>query len=529
MARLKLYQIFFSILTIFLLVGCSDDASSSNKESEKKESENQDKAKTLKMAFYEEPATLDTHLVPSAAAAHIAANIFETLLTVDSNDNIQPMLADSWEMSDDGLSIIFHLREGIPFHNGKEMAAEDVVASMNRWIEISLYGQQVFGESKFEEIDQYTVKLVLEEPTSIALTVLAFGSGHFPAIMPKEIIDNAGPNGVQEYIGTGPFKMNEHRKDQYINLVKHQEYKPRSEKSDGSAGARLALVDEVYINFVKDPSTRIAGVMSGEYDISLNIPSNSVGQLENDPNINIHVEPSGNLELYFNKKKGVFTDKNVRQAVAAGIDYDEIMQNAFYDEKYYDLTHNVMLKRQENKWNSDNGKDLFNVHDLDKAKEFLAKSSYNGEEIVILTRRDTDAMYKSTVVLQQQLEQIGIKSKLEVVDGATYRELRTDENAYDIFPVTNVPRAEPLTSPFFAQNNLGFTDSKELEAIVAEFNSKKSIEEAIPLYDDLQAWFWDYLPIIKLGDMTNINASQKNIENFKYADSMMLYNVEVLD
>src|SRR5699024_9422524 len=109
------------------------------------------------------------------------------------------------------------LREGIKFHNGKEMIAEDVVTSMNEWIEISGLGKEYFVGAEFKEIDDYTVELILKEPLSTALLILAYGGGNLPAIMPKEIRENAGAEGVKEYIGTGPFKFEEWKQDQHLH------------------------------------------------------------------------------------------------------------------------------------------------------------------------------------------------------------------------------------------------------------------------------------------------------------------------
>lgn len=526
----KFSSILLFVLTMILLVGCSGEkevVSDTNSPDEGKKSESV--AKKLNVAFHDEPPTFDTHISSSQAAADIAGNFFETLVTTDLEGNIQPMLADSWELSEDGKTFTFHLRQGVLFHNGDEMVADDVVASMNRWIEISNYGKTQFAGSIFEKVDDYTVKLIRQEPSATALTQLAFGAGHFPAIMPKKVIDSADKTGITEYIGTGPFKIKEHKQGQYIHLTKFEEYKPRSEKSNGAAGARNALVDDVFIHFVSDPSTRVAGSLSGEYDIAIRIPTDNVGPLENKSDINLHVKPSGNLEMYFNKKKGLFTDKNARHAVAAGLNMSEIMNNALTSEDYYDLTHNIMLKSQENKWNSDIGKDLYNVHDIEKAKELLAKTDYNGEEITILTMRSLDLMYKATVVIQQQLQQMGINAKLETMDRATYDERRRDENGFDIFLVTNIPRPEPTSSPFFNRADIGFTDDVRIDELLAEFRGQKSIEDALPIYQDLQKWFWDYLPIVKIGDMKIINVTNKKVKNFQYNDSMILYNVEVSD
>src|SRR5699024_5966228 len=122
----------------------------------------------------------------------------------------------------------FKLREGVTFHNGKELTSEDAVASMNRWKD-SLGSRGVFTDAEFKEIDKYTLELQLPEPLSVALTVLSYSNGGFAAIMPKEIIENAPEEGITEHIGTGPFEFVEWKQDQYIHLTRYDDYVPREE------------------------------------------------------------------------------------------------------------------------------------------------------------------------------------------------------------------------------------------------------------------------------------------------------------
>src|SRR5690606_13861415 len=133
--------------------------------------------------------------------ADVGRHIFETLVTIDSEFNVQPILAESWEQSDDGTTLTFHLREGILFHNGEEVKAEDVIASLERWVRLSSLGKADFEGATMEAPDDYTVVITQPAPVSTALTTLAYGGGNFASIMPKEIVKNASDASVEEYIG----------------------------------------------------------------------------------------------------------------------------------------------------------------------------------------------------------------------------------------------------------------------------------------------------------------------------------------
>src|SRR5690625_4487556 len=194
--------------------------------------------------------TLDQPTDAATADRNTARLIFETLMTVDSDYNPVPMLAESVN-TEDNKTYTFHLREGILFHNGKEMIADDVIASMERWLELSTITGNIFEGATWTAKDDYTVVLELQQPSSLTLDTLAT-SKQAPGIMPKEIVESATAEGVEEFIGTGPYEFVEWRQDQYIHYKRFDDYQPREEEADGLGGKKEALLDEIYIHFVPD-------------------------------------------------------------------------------------------------------------------------------------------------------------------------------------------------------------------------------------------------------------------------------------
>src|SRR5699024_9679970 len=146
---------------------------------------------------------------------------------------------ETYEISEDGKIITFHLRQGITFHNGEEMTSEDVIASLERWQEKSSQAKTYHGETVFKAEDDYTVIAEMNESTTLDMYVLA-DMTQFASIMPKEIIDNASDDGVQEIVGTGPYHLEEWKQDQYIHLKKFEDYQSRTESADGLAGEKKA-------------------------------------------------------------------------------------------------------------------------------------------------------------------------------------------------------------------------------------------------------------------------------------------------
>lgn len=535
----KLFRSILLIFLIVLLIGCSEQSEDEEAISDEtgEETSTQEDSETvdresdqgsdgeLRVAYSAQPPTLDLHLSTAAATTEIMGQIYETLITVDSEYNIVPLLAESYEQSDDGLVITFKLREGVLFHNGNEMKAEDVVASMNRWKDLS-GGRGQFDDSIFEEVDEYTVELHLDKPLSTALTALSQGGTTFAGIMPKEVIEEADADGVNEFIGTGPFKFVEWAQDQHVHLEKFADYQSLDDPTDGLTGKKEALVNDIYFEFVQDPSTRVAGLQSGEYDLAQSIPIDNALLLEDDPALETHVVPSvSTLLLIPNKEKGFFADEKAREVLAAVLDMDEILEAAFSDDKFYRLSHGMMLEPQEANWYSEEGKDMYNQKDPEKAKQLLDEMGYDGETIRIATDREYDIHYNASVVLQGQLESIGMEVDLQVYDWATLLDITDDPDAYELNIMGHSLRPDPTAIYYFDPDDAGFTDSEELEQLLDEFRSQPTLEDTKDVFDRLQKWHWEYIPAIKIGEYSRADIAQDNVEGLQYMGRMLLWNV----
>lgn len=511
-----MFRRLLSLVLVIGLVGCStsDEGVGNN-------------TSTLDVAYAVQPPTIDPHTSNTSATSDIARNIYEQLIAFDENNEVKPLLAESYEESDDGKSIIFHLREGVTFHNGKEMTADDVVASMERWRGLSGKAMAFFSESKFVKEDDYTVVLEMDKPLTIAKYILAM-STTFAAIMPEETIGDADvATGVKEHIGTGPFKFVDWTQDQHIKLEKYEDYQSPSGNASGLVGKREALVDKLTIHFVQDSSTRTAGIQTGEYDIAMNIPSDNAEQLKEDPNLKLLIEPLGFLTSIFNKKQGLFTNQKAREAVNLAVDKEEVMLSAYASDEFFTLEHGLVPERSVD-WYNDEGVEAYNAYDPDRAKQLLQEVGYNGEPIRIITTRDYEDYYNGGVVLQQKLEQIGANVKLDVYDWPSFLEKRTDENAYDIF-ITGFLQATDPTQIQYLDSRYeypGWTDHPAFDELLDELVTAPTSEKAKEIFTKLQAENWEYLPAIKYGDYKRPHATRKNISNFKYFHGPIFWNVK---
>jgi peptide/nickel transport system substrate-binding protein len=182
----------------------------------------QKKGGVLKVGNLGEPPTLDAHWTTATITEVLANHIYEGLYSVDAKAQPIPMLAEGMPaVSKDGLTYTFKLRQGIKFHNGKEMTSADVVASLNRWGAQSTYGKTLYARvAEVRAIDKYTVEMKMKERTATVLISLAIPN-NFAAIYPKEVVDKFKPaEKSTEWIGTGPFKLVEWKPDHHIKMVR---------------------------------------------------------------------------------------------------------------------------------------------------------------------------------------------------------------------------------------------------------------------------------------------------------------------
>ena len=224
----------------------------------------QKKGGVLRVGNLGEPPALDAHWTTASITETLTNHIYEGLYSLDRDNKPIPMLAESHTVSKDGLTYTFKLRQGVKFHNGKEMTSDDVVASLNRWGKQSIYGKALFAQvAEMRALDPYTVEMKLKEKSAIVLISLAVPN-NFGAIYPKEIAEKFAPEvKVTEYVGTGPYKLAEWKPDQYIRMVRFDDYKSRNEKPNGYGGGKTAWLDEIRWIPVPEVATRVAQVETG--------------------------------------------------------------------------------------------------------------------------------------------------------------------------------------------------------------------------------------------------------------------------
>jgi len=478
----------------------------------------------LNIALTAQPPTLDTAITVSAVALDTAGNIFEQLYTLNSNYEPKPQLAESVEISEDGLTYTFKLRQGVKFHNGKEMTSEDVVASMNRWLATSSRAKVLLTNAKFEAVDAYTVKLTVEKAASDVLILIA-SQAQFPSIVPKEIVESAAPEGITEYIGTGPYKFKEWKQDQYIHLVRNEDYQGIEAEASGYYGRKDAPTENLYFHFVTDHATRIAGVKTGKYDVADSIPIESYDELASDKNVDVQTFPGGALTAFLNTSEGLFANQTIRQAVIAALNNDEILLASFAKPELYSLAPGYLSSSQV-QWANDAGKEYYNQGDQEKAKKLLAEAGYNGEEVTLLTTKDYAEMYTATLVIQEQLRQIGMNVKVDNFDFPTFLETKNDRSKWDLFVASTGYQPTPPQLLAVNPDWAGLNNDTVKKALI-DIRGAATPEAAKAEWEKLQQFLYEFGSSTVIGHYNILVATSKNLEGFELFKTPLVWNAKI--
>lgn len=506
---------------VLVFFGCS----SSNDEGEGGSEDGGGEAKgEVRVALYGQPPTLDMQLDTSVQTRDLGRLMFETLVAPDENFEATPMLAESVDVSDDGKTYTFNLREGVTFHNGEEMVAEDVVASMERWVEKSGLTGNIFDDAKWIDEDEYTVILELQKPSSLTLDTMA-SPKQAAAIMPKEVIDSSSAEGVEEYIGTGPFVFVEWKQDQYIHFAKYDDYEGVDEEPSGLAGKKEVMIDDLFFDIVTDSSTRLAGLKTGEYDIAYQIANDDYDQIESDPDLEPHPASHGELIFVYNKEEGIASDFDIRKAANTALDMDEIMLGAVISEDLYWLDPGYMTRDLQN-WKSEAGGEFYNIGDVEEANKLLEAANYNDEPFRILTTRDDDVIYNASVVIQEQMTQAGFNVDLDVYDWPTMMDKRNEAGEWDALITGSSTVSTPPQLLALSSSWSGGVQSDHITELLNDIETAETQEEAKEIWDETQQYAWEeHLPVSVLGGYSMFHAATTKIDGFSTFSGAIFWNM----
>ena len=478
----------------------------------------------LRAAMIGEPPTLDTHTTTATIAYQINWHMVESLYTYDRQYAPIPHLAEGHTVTDGGRRYTITLRKGVRFHNGKELTAADAAASFSRWGRLHSSGKTLFKTVEAVEArDTHTLVIHLKEPSGSLLYALA---SPYTAIYPKSVIDAAGDQPIKEPIGTGPFRFVEHRPDRHIKVARFKDYAARSEPSDGYGGRRTAWVDEIHFLPVPDVAVRVAGVESGDYHFAQTIKPDLHDRLKANPRLDLHiVKPSAWITAAPNHKQGLMTSKKLRQALQATLDMEPIMTGAMGNKAFFRVD-GALYFPEMGLFHSQVGVTGYNLKNKERARGLLKEAGYAGQPVRWMTTKEYDYHYNSALVAKHQMEEVGFKVDLQVLDWATVVQRRNKPELWDMFTTAIVFSPDPALTSNLQCDWPGWWCHEEKERLLAELIREGDPRKRRALIERIQAVFYDDVGRIKMGDIFILYAT-RDLKGFAASPFLHFWNAHV--
>ena len=368
----------------------------------------------LKVATDDTAIGLDPHLSITNSTFTFTEHVYDTLLRFNYKGQLEPSLAVSWKQPN-STTYIFNIRKGVKFHNGREMTADDVVYSFKRILDPKTGSPSA---STFEMIksveatDKYTVKVVLSKTMPGFLSYCAFVRNS--AIVPKEEVEKRGTL-QKDMIGTGPFKLKEYKHGTGATFVRNDQY--------WEAG--LPYIDGFDFLVIKDEASRLAGIRKGTLDIGWLKEVQMAELAAKTPGTKL-IESAASRQgrFWLNHKKFPFNNLKLRQAVAASLDFQAIIDKVLMG--HGSLTTCIPPSEGDFILSQDEIKKLpFYRQDYALAKKLMAEAGYpNGFEFTIITSPHSPDYVPACEIIQEQLAKAGIKAKIQQMEWGAFQKIR---------------------------------------------------------------------------------------------------------
>jgi peptide/nickel transport system substrate-binding protein len=452
--------------------------------------------------------------------------VYDTLLATDSNFKIQPQMAD-WKVSDDKLTYTFTLRDGLKWHDGAPVTAEDCVASLKRWGKVDNMGQKLMDfTASIEATDAKTITLKLKEPYGLVLESIGKPSSYVPFMMPKRMAETPAGQQMKEQIGSGPFKFVASEFQPGVKSVyeKNKDYVPRKEAPSWTAGGKVVKVDRVEWITMPDAQTVVNALQSGDIDFMENVPFDMLPVLEANTELTIEVSNKFGFQTLgrMNFLYPPFDNVKVRRAAFLAMNQKDVLDALVGNAKYQKICGAFFVCGTP--LETDVGAvSLVKGNGMAEAKKLLAESGYDGTPVVVMAPGDVTTLKAQPVVAAQLLREAGFKVDLQATDWQTVVARRASqkppkEGGWNMF-FTNWVAADvsnPVVNASIGGRGknggwFGWAEDAKIEELRDKFARSASPDEQKKIAAEIQKEAYDQVIYIPLGQYLLPSAWRKSL------------------
>ncbi|MGH2533165.1 MAG: ABC transporter substrate-binding protein [Thermomicrobiales bacterium] len=459
-------------------------------------------------ALSSDPPNLDPHVGSGTAAQNVKVQIYSTLATYAHDGTLQPDLAESWQVSEDGLQYTFTLRAGVTFHDGTPLTAADVEASFQRILDPATGATRQLELSlisEMEVVDDRTITLTLSAPNAAMLQYLAQPG---ISIMSKKFLDEGGdPN--TDMVGTGPF----------VFVSREPGVSTIVERNGSYYREGQPYLDRITFVPYQDENTRMAAVQGGEVDIAEYVPWKDMAAIEGNPDLQLAAgDESAFMCIMYNVREEPFSNPKVRAALSHAFDRQAISDAVFFG-RGAPITGGIIPTAS---WAYNADLEGTQAFDPDRARQMLADAGYGDGFQATLLSTSQYGMHQSTgEIAQQNLNEIGIQCELELYDWATVVQRQTEGNyQFRVHGLSPDILDPDFLTVFFGSGSsysksTGFSD-EEIDRLLAEGRATLDQEARKAIYRQVEDRVLELAPWNFLSWRVQAEALQQRVQGYTH-------------
>jgi peptide/nickel transport system substrate-binding protein len=471
--------------------------------------------------------------------------VYDVLFSEDSRFQPRPQMVESWTKSPDELTWTFRLRDGLVFHDGTPVKADDAVASLKRW-GARIVGARILMQriASVDAIGEREFVIRLKEKYPPLISTLA--NSDQPLFVMRKAEANTDPNtAVTTVVGSGPFifKQDEWRPGQRVVYVRNPSYRPRSELADGYAGGKVVRVDRVEWTYIPDAATAVQALIAGEVDIYELPPNDLLPLLERAPTVKLEVanRQGSSPILRPNHLIKPFDNPKVRQALLYAVDQSAVLAAITGSPDLGKPCWALFTCGTPLETNVGLGDFARPTSNPQRARELLREAGYANERIVMMHPTDQPIVSAVVQVNAARLREAGFNVAVQTMDWATMISRRPtrahpdeDPKGWHIFhtwspgtfwgnPLVN----NAIATPCDRTNWFGWPCDEALDSIRGEFVNANTDDKRREIAGRFQQRFYQVVPYVPLGQYFSKIAYSKRLSGVLPVPRLVMWNVDI--
>ncbi|QCK88570.1 ABC transporter substrate-binding protein [Phreatobacter aquaticus] len=494
----------------------------------------------LRTAMHSDLRILDPIWTTALISTHHGFMVYDTLFAVDEKLEVKPQMVDTWTVSEDKLTWTFTLRDGLEFHDGQPVTAEDCVASIRRWGARDGMGQKLLAvTAELTATGPKTFVLKLKEPYGLVLSSLGKPSANILFIMPKRVAETDPNTQITDSIGSGPFIFARDlwKPGERAVYLRNPRYRPRAEPPSGSAGGKVVKVDRVEWIWIPDAQTQVSALLRGEIDLIEAPPHDLLPLLKADSNIALKVlAPMGRQYAFrFNVLHKPFDNPLIRQAVAIAFNQEDFVKSTIGDPAYYVLCKSLFPCGSPLAMDAGFTDRL--EGNIARARALIQQAGYDGSPVVLMQSTDNPSLSNLAPVAKAIMERAGLKVDLQAMDWQTLVARRTRRDAptaggWSAFLTSwgSIDVLDPASTSFLNAScdkaGFGWPCDAEIERLRDAFARETDAAKQRAIAEAVQRRVAEYPTHIQLGQYLQPTAYRTSITGLLAAGNLALWNLE---